>query len=197
LKIADLAREFGVSSVPIREALRWLEAEGFVSFERNRSVRVNALSIEDLREIFLIRSALEPLLLARAVPLLAVSRETLEMLETQVAVMDDTIGDPARWRDANTIFHWSMYDMVPLPRLRRMTRSLWTAVEPFLRLYVTSPEVLKVSQVEHRQLLDHVRRCDAAAANAVLRDHLAQTLSTVEGRLAELARGTGSAGDRT
>jgi DNA-binding GntR family transcriptional regulator len=188
LKIAELARRFGVSSVPIREALRRLEAEGFVSFDRNRSVRVNALSIDDLREIFLIRSVLEPLLLSHAVPLLAVSPGILQRLEAQIALMDETISDPAAWRDANAVFHWDMYDVAPLPRLRRMTRALWTAVEPFLRLYVTSPEVLKVSQVEHRQLLDHVRHADADAANVVLREHLAQTLRTVEVRLNELAR---------
>ena len=48
LNISELARHFGVSGVPIREALRTLEAEGSVRFDRNRSVQVNELSVQGL-----------------------------------------------------------------------------------------------------------------------------------------------------
>src|SRR5579872_726821 len=60
LKISDLAQEFGVSAVPVREALRMLEMEGLVTFDHNRSVHVNALSLEDLHEIYDMRMLLEP-----------------------------------------------------------------------------------------------------------------------------------------
>ena len=68
LQIATLARQFEVSAVPVREALQQLAAEGLVTFEQYRRVIVNALSVDDMRDIFEIRLALEPLILEQAIP---------------------------------------------------------------------------------------------------------------------------------
>ena len=59
LRISQLATRFGVSAIPIREALRLLEAHGLVSFQGNRSVVINAVSVEDVVENFAIRAELE------------------------------------------------------------------------------------------------------------------------------------------
>jgi len=188
LKIAELARHFGVSVVPIREALRRLEAEGFVSFDHNRSVRVNALSIDDIREIFLARMALESVLIERAAPVVARDDDLLNDLESQIDLMDGAAEDVVRWREANAAFHGMMYSRaVPLPRLMAMVQALRISAEPFLRLYATVGEGFLVAQDEHRELLARLRQGDGAAASSLLRSHLTTTLEIVEARLCGLS----------
>src|SRR5918911_2788839 len=58
IRIRPLAERFGVSATPVREALRRLEAEGLVSL-RNRQIVVNALSLQEMHEIYTIRAELE------------------------------------------------------------------------------------------------------------------------------------------
>ena len=187
LKISELARQFGVSPVPVREALRHLEAEGFVSFDHNRCVHVNSLSVDDLREIFLVREALETLLLSRAIPLAARDLALLSALEEQVHLMDDLTDDTASWREANAIFHWTLYGLVPMPRLRTMLQSLWAAVEPFMRIYVTSTDQLRTAQDQHKELLAYTRAGDVKAALTTLRHHLKDTIEAIELRLDRLS----------
>lgn len=189
-KILDLAQEFGVSTVPVREALRMLEMEGLVTFAHNRSVHVNALSLDDLREIYDIRMLLEPLLLGRAVPHLRADRERLARLEELLAAMDDS-SDVAAWSDANTAFHWECYEASEMPRLKTILSSLWTAVEPFVRLYGTSAGEMDLAQREHRDLLEHIKSGNVAKVEETTRQHLRDTLEVIVTRLQELSAETG------
>ena len=187
LRISKLAEEFGVSPVPVREALRRLEAEGFVTFEHNRRVRVNSLSLEDLREVYLIREALEVMLVSQAVPLATRDRAALEEMERQIEIMDHSMEQPAAWGDANAAFHWALYSLAPLPRLKTTVQSLWTAVEAFLRIYATSTDQLRVAQAQHRELLGCIRAGAVEPAVVVLRQHLTDTIRSIEIRLDQLS----------
>src|SRR4051812_41514482 len=60
VRIGALAERFGVSSMPVREALRRLEAEGLISFQRNRQIIINGLSLDEIAEVFELRTQLEP-----------------------------------------------------------------------------------------------------------------------------------------
>ena len=66
LNIADLAQSFSASAVPVREALRNLEAEGLVEFRPNRGVVIKELSASEVRELFLMRLPLEMLAATQA-----------------------------------------------------------------------------------------------------------------------------------
>ena len=189
LKISDLAREFGVSAVPVREALRMLEMEGLVTFDHNRSVHINSLSIEDLHEIYDIRMLLEPLLLSRAVPRLAADKARIARLEELIATMDDG-SDVSAWADANNAFHWQCYEASQMSRLKAIVSSLWTAVEPFMRLYATSPAGLELAQREHRELLKHIKARKVDKVAEVTRLHLQDTLAAIERCLQDLAIGS-------
>src|SRR4051812_530007 len=63
-----LADELGVSRIPVREALRQLEAEGLVTFNPHRGAVVSSLSLEEIDELFELRAKIESDLLRRAVP---------------------------------------------------------------------------------------------------------------------------------
>src|SRR3954454_17894652 len=100
LLMRALATRFGVSAMPVREALRRLEAEGLVTFARNRRISVNVLSQDEILEVAAIRQQLEPLALRAAVPRLAEEPATVDALAQMVAAMDDAT-DPDAWRTIN------------------------------------------------------------------------------------------------
>lgn len=183
IRISELVKKFKVSPPPIREALRRLEAEGLVSFSQYRGVLLKSLSVDSLREIFEMRMSLEPLLLKHAVPALVDNENARRDLEEHLAVMDDTVHQPERWRDANSAFHLGMYEYANTPYLRNVVVSSWTAVEPYLRVYVTEEDALHVAQHEHRELLDLAIAGAAKKASLLLYRHLEETLEVVEHRL--------------
>jgi DNA-binding GntR family transcriptional regulator len=169
----------------VREALRRLEAEGLVTLRKNQIV-VNALSESELREIFAIRAELEAFALRRGAEAIRKDSKLLAELESQVAVMDRYERDPEDWRTANESFHMKIYRAAGMPRLSSMIDSLWIAVEPYLRLYVSTAGSFRASQEQHRVMLEHLRAGRAKAASDVLKKHLQDTEEIV-------ARGINSA----
>jgi DNA-binding GntR family transcriptional regulator len=182
LKIAEVARHFGVSSVPVREALRTLEAEGFLRFDRNRSVQVIGLSVEGLHEIYEIRLFLEPALGRQAAPLIQADDQRLDRLDALAQQMRLQDVQLAAWAKANTAFHWQIYEASPMVRMKSIVFSLLTAVEPFVRLCAATEE-LQSAQDDHLQLLQHVRKGDSEAVADLIRQHLQATLRLVESKL--------------
>jgi DNA-binding GntR family transcriptional regulator len=174
IRIRPIAERFGVSATPVREALRRLEAEGLVSLRKNQIV-VNSLSGSELREIFAIRAELETFALRRGAEKVKEDPELLGELESLVRVMDQYEHQPEEWRTANENFHMRIYHAAGMPRLFSMIDSLWIAVEPYLRLYVSTAGSFRAAQEEHRSMLQSLRAGDGDAAADTLRRHLAET----------------------
>jgi DNA-binding GntR family transcriptional regulator len=158
----------------VREALRRLEAEGLVTLRKNQIV-VNALSERELREIFAIRAELETFALLRGADAIRANQQLLAELESLIEAMDRQGDDLDDWRAANESFHMKIYHAAGMPRLSSMIDSLWIAVEPYLRLYVSTAGSLPASQEQHRAILSSLRKGNAAAAAEVLRRHLSDT----------------------
>ena len=186
IRIRPLTERFRVSATPVREALRRLEAEGLVTLRKNQ-ILVNALSETELREIFAIRAELEAFALRGGAERIRKDPKLLAELESQVATMDEYERDPEDWRAANESFHMRIYRAAGMPRLSSMIDSLWIAVEPYLRLYVSTAGSFRASQEQHRSILEHLREGRAKAAADVLRKHLQETEEIV-------AKGINSAG---
>lgn len=182
LKITDLAKDYNVSPLPVREALRRLEAEGLVSFNKRR-VSVKELSVEGLKELFAIRLALEPMLLQGCVPMLQNNEPVLQALRNDLAVMEREIGDSNEWKEANRVFHQRMYEVSSQKHLRSIVLSLWTAVEPYLRVYVSEPASLREAQKEHREMIRLIEAGDCPAVAELLTLHLQNTLKITEAQL--------------
>jgi DNA-binding GntR family transcriptional regulator len=174
IRVRTLAERFGVSATPVREALRRLEAEGLVTV-RNRQILVNALSVEEMHEIYRIRVVLESFALRQAVKRLRNDDEALGKLESLIADMDRFERSPEEWRTANEEFHWTLYRAAEMPKLELILSSLWIAVEPYVRLYTSTVPTFRAAQEGHRLLLDDIRRGDADAATAAMREHLGET----------------------
>jgi DNA-binding GntR family transcriptional regulator len=167
--LQELARLMGVSTTPVREAIRRLEAEGLVALDRGAGVRVQRLSARDLQEFAEIRLRLETLALERAIDL--ASDAHLDEVAAIVAELDGTT-DPRAWREANLRLHMALYAPADYPRVLSTIRTIWVAVEPYLRLYSRTGGNLLAAQVEHHQLLDAVRRRDKEGAVAILESHI-------------------------
>jgi DNA-binding GntR family transcriptional regulator len=183
IRLKPLSERFNVSIIPVREALRRLEAEGLVSFDGKRRILINALDENDLAELFAIRGELEALALRGAVERLVGDEAALKELDDLIALMDAQEEDPPAWRDTNREFHSRIYAAADMPRLEKLVESLWVANEPYLRIYVTAVQSLRSAQDQHREILRHIRAGDSEQAEAVLREHLSATWQIVQRRI--------------
>jgi len=171
---ADLAAELGVSTTPIREALRDLVAEGLIVFDPHRGALVRSLDIAEVKEVYAIRRVLEPLAVRMATGLIsrAEAAEAISLIEQ----MDDC-ADPAQWVQLNTHFHSLLEAAARSPRLGSMIRSLQDIATRYLAHAVTqSPERMSDGNAEHRALLAAIIRKNADEASAVMVRHVDATL---------------------
>ena len=191
IRIRPLAERFGVSPTPVREALRRLEAEGLVTLRKNQIV-VNALSEAELREIFAIRAELECFALKQGAEKLRSDPKELAKLESLIRDMDRYENKHEEWRSANEEFHMRIYRAAGMARLETMIESLWVAVEPYLRLYVSTAHGFRASQQQHQAILDGLKAGDADAAAEVLRAHLGETKDVVADGIGRSAAADGA-----
>ncbi|MEW6498204.1 MAG: GntR family transcriptional regulator [Cyanobacteriota bacterium] len=169
LRQDEIAAQFGVSRIPVREALRQLEAEGLVTLQLNRGATVSALSPAEAQEIFEIRVALETTAIQLAIPKLTESD-----LEKAAVILDATnqTTDAARWAKLNWEFHSTLYSPSDRPRLLAMIKTLHVNIDRYVRLQMEQMNYLEKSQKEHYQLLDACRQRDTKAAVKLLKRHI-------------------------
>jgi DNA-binding GntR family transcriptional regulator len=169
LKQDEIAAQFGVSKIPVREALVQLKAEGLVNFYPNRGAFVSELSAAEADEIYVMRIALEKEVLARAIPHLTVSHfkqagEILSAIDREENI--------AKWGELNWEFHSTLYSPAGLPRVMETLRTLHTNIARYLVLYLAGLDYQKKSQREHRALLQACRAGEVEKAQDILDEHL-------------------------
>lgn len=169
LRQREIARQLGVSHIPVREALRQLEAEGLVRLQPNRGFIVVALSPDEVEELYEMRTPLECMALRLAIP--SLTEEHLKRAEQILDVMDSEI-DPIVWSDLNRQFHTVLYAPSDRQRLLELIQHLRTNVDRYLRLYISVMQRKVHSQREHREILSAARHRDIAKATAALENHL-------------------------
>lgn len=172
LRQETLAKHFAVSRIPVREALRQLESEGWVVLERNRGARVTALSAAEVREIYEIRASLEATALR-----MAAAGHTAQSLAAVAGILRICRGDcdHSRFAQHNREFHLALYAPAARPRLFAMIGSLHAQGERYLRLKLDWPTHKRQSDDEHEQILGAVRQGDTEGAVRILQPHLLQT----------------------
>ena len=167
-----LAEHFGISRVPVREALRALEAEGWISARAHRRAVVLAISPERVAEIFEVRSLLEVHLIektsGRLEPGLAARLRALcdEM---------DALHDHHAWVAANHEFHRLLHSCADAPMTVELVEQLSSQIERYLRLH--GEDVVRETEAggEPRAILQAVVDGDVAAARARMQDHIDHT----------------------
>jgi DNA-binding GntR family transcriptional regulator len=172
LRQEEIAAEFGVSRVPVREALFQLQAEGLVRMVPNKGMYVRTPTAADLREWFRLRLLVESDVLAEAVPLH--TPETINRVETVQAALDKAHA-VADWIAGDREFHEALYAPAQRPESMAIVRRLRYLVDRFYFARMKPGSRAQGWHEEHHALVRAVRRRDAKAAVKVLQAHLAET----------------------
>lgn len=182
LTIRSIADSFQVSTMPVRDALRRLEASGLVVFGR-RSVTVTLLSPDEVEQVFQIRLRLEQLAAEWAMS--RVEPEDLADLEQILAQMDEPALSAEHWRMLNQQFHLRFYERAESEHLLRLIRDVWNKVEPYMAIYASRVDDFAEAQRQHRFMLDLIRRGDLSGLLVATAHHLDYTAKTVVAALGE------------
>jgi len=174
-----LAEQFGVSRVPLREALKILEGEGQVVYRPHRGYFVAELDVADLREVYLMRDLLESEAVRLAVSLL--TADDLRALTAAATDVDeaDAVGDLVAMAAANRRFHFILIEAAGMPRLARLVRILWDATDAYRSLYYAEPDHRASVHDEHHAVVAAVRSGDADQAVVILRQHREHAVEAV------------------
>ena len=174
-----LAREFGVSVPPVREALQTLEAEGQVLYAPRRGYFVADLSATELSEAYRIRDLLESEAIARAVPVL--DETDLERMRASIKDMSAAHrrGDLLALTEANRRFHFTIFDAAGMPRLSQMIRVLWESTDRYRSLYFSNAGHRRLVDTEHKAIMEAVTSGRAADAVRLLREHRQHALDAL------------------
>ncbi|MGB3681818.1 MAG: GntR family transcriptional regulator [Rubrobacteraceae bacterium] len=172
LRQDDIAEHFGVSRMPVREALRQLEGEGMVSFYPHRGAVVSELSYKEVVEIIEIRISLETMALRKAFPLLG--EEAFDRAEEVLHSIDEADDLTSRWGELNWRFHATLFSPSERPRLLSIIKTQHTAFERYIRVHLALSDYEK-PQKEHYELLDICRRREEASAIEQLTRHIEDT----------------------
>lgn len=174
-----LAEHFGVSRVPLREAMRQLQAEGLITVEAHRRAVVTGLTPETLVELFDLRTLLESYLLELALP--STSGKELEELADICKRMEAT-SDRLEWLSLNREFHRLLYRPARRAFSLSLVEQLMGKAQRYLNLWSAGKGIERRDEAnrEHRRILAAAKRGDVEGATQVLRTHIAHTRQRVE-----------------
>ena len=170
----DVAARFGASRLPVREALRMLEAEGLTEHEANKGARVPRLSRHEVDVIYQMRERLEPLALTESIPHLG-DAEIERLEEVQARIEENT--DMAAFLALDREFHLLTYTGCRIDPLTSMVTRLWNSTQHYRRAFMalSGPSRMWVVNAEHRLLLDAIERRDTVDAERYLSGHIRRT----------------------
>ena len=174
-----VAERYGVSRVPVREALRMLEAEGQVVYHPHRGYFVAELSVPDLLEVYRLRELLEAEAIRTAVPRLTDSEvSAIAALLEQVTAASEA-GDVMALTAANRRFHFAIFEESDLPRLTRLLQQLWDATDAYRALYFHHEANRRRVAREHARMMTALRKRDADALERLHDEHRTNSVGTV------------------
>jgi DNA-binding GntR family transcriptional regulator len=178
LNQAELAEHFGVSRVPVREAMRQLQAEGLIESRAHRVALVKSTNLERLLEVFALRALLEGWLIEQAVQridaeTIAAARDINERLGTET--------DHSRYLALNAEFHHLLYEKARAEVGLEMLEPLRARSERYTRLWSQGPGLRRPEETatEHAEILRLIEAGDAPGARAAVEAHVLHTRQRV------------------
>ena len=167
-----IGAELGVSRIPVREALRQLEAEGLVTFNPHRGAVVSTLSLKQIRELYELRADVEADLIRRAVPNMTAedNARAAEILDAYEAALH--AGQVGVWGALNWKFHSTLY----APADRELTMNIVSRLHhqsdrySRMQLWLTHGE--NRARYEHRAIAAAAKKRDADKAARLMREHI-------------------------
>ena len=171
IPLDDVAAFFGVSLIPVREALKTLLGEGLLEHQPRLGYTVTALSQAELDELYLVRGALEAAALEAAVRQSAPADH--ERATAIHAALDQAVAaaDAAVFQRASRDFHEALLAPCRMPRLLHMLDIAWNLTEPVQTMMRTSEQDRAAMREDHQQMLDAFVARDAETLKAVAEAH--------------------------
>ncbi len=190
LVMASLAKKFKTSETPIREAIRRLESDGYVTFTPHSGAMVTEINRQELSEIYVIRISLEALATRLAVPY--ISRDDLLWLERKNGEMKAAVENNRYEHLArlNKAFHLRIYKAAPFPRLYKMISDLWDAFERWPSVFTYIPERATSAISEHEQIIEALETADVDRADDLMKEQKKKSLEALQQYMVQ--RSTGS-----
>lgn len=174
------AEEFGLSTTPVREALRRLEAEGWVSLEAHREARVRELTRRELDDLYQLRFELDPL--AAGLACSAMTDADIESVRQVGMLLPAKSG--RHDLDVNRELHRRIYVGSGNLVLVGMLDQLWDRCDRYrLVLLRSDPAVGKVATNEHREILETLAERKAARLRRLMREHLVSSYERLQALL--------------
>ena len=182
LRQEELAERFGVSRLPVRDALLRLEAQGLVHVYPNRGAFVISLSADEVAEIFEMRILLEGDIIERAVP--RMTAEHWRRIDAAHAEATRTAGGP-EWIEGDWRFHRTLYEAAARPRQLATIENLRSTVARYSAGHDALPARTPEWLADHDAILEACRARAAVAAKQRLVQHLKRALAHVLATLEE------------
>ena len=175
----QLAKDLNTSLVPVREALKKLEGEGFVQIIPRRGAFVTNTSIKDMEDLYFARGLLEGQAGYHAAPNLTETKlDQLDVIHHKIGVALEA-HDFTAFTQLNRQFHFIIYDAAGSTYLAGMIASLWDLAERYRYRYVFFKDQAAVIQAEHKQILDACHARDPKALREAIIYHMNQTLNGI------------------
>lgn len=177
LKQDEISTALSVSHIPVREALRQLEAQGLVRIHPNRGATVTILSRDSLEDMMEIRASISYYLLRRAVPLMG--EEDFAQLQS-IIEEEKNVSSLMDTETLNYRFHEALTKKADNSTADLIIEILHANMDRFLRSsFYTGPDSRSTSVREHQAILDACRERDAEKAATLLHDHILDARSRI------------------
>lgn len=176
LVVSKLSEQFGVSIIPVREAINQLNAEGFVDRIPHTGIYVKEIDIDYLKQVYPIRGLLEGYATSTAMPFL--SAKDLDKLKKIVNRLDTLIGNKNfnSITELNYDFHMTIYRPCANGQLLKMIDDLIDSTNRVRIIYDLIPERAAVSNQEHKKILAALLKNQSQKAAQLVNEHIQETL---------------------
>ncbi|MBW1690450.1 MAG: GntR family transcriptional regulator [Deltaproteobacteria bacterium] len=180
---SEIALSMGISRTPVREAVHKLEAEGFLTPLPKGGYAVRGLTISDIEDTFDIRSILESF--AGYLAAIRHTDEELSSLEEKLEEFQRYLGrgDLRKLPKINTDFHELLYALSRSPRLIKIIHGLRDEIYFLRKIILNSEKMANLSNKDHREIVDSIRKREAKKAERLLREHIIRGKQFVLGEI--------------
>ena len=180
-----IAEQIGISRTPVREAIRELAAEGFVTLSPNQGVVVRSVSAENIREVLQIHSVLEGL--AARLSCEVIDEENLKELENYVNKMEKLTNkkDPLAYSEVDLKFHELIVNNCGNKRLIQMRKNISDQAQRYRISSLRTRGRLKESLKEHQKILEAFKTKDPKKADVISQKHIQNALKNILAKVIE------------
>jgi DNA-binding GntR family transcriptional regulator len=169
-----VAEQFGASRIPVREALRILTSQGFLTKRTNAGARVAVLDLSACVVIYSIREAIEPIAFAESVNnLTQAAIDRLEAIQDQIEAGVSI----EEYLSLDREFHLTTYSGGTMDYLQGLVSNLWDITDHYRRLFVKLADPSKDWRIniEHRLIIDSIKRKNSHEGGQVIATHIRRT----------------------